>query len=81
MVENKNNYNKNDTMVGKGFTITYEMLENLNKKSTVITSYSIHYTKLYDTRSVLETIPDKFPILSTNITDPIFKFSIFDAHW
>jgi len=34
LVENKNNYNKNDTMVGKGFTITYEMLENLNKKST-----------------------------------------------
>ena len=34
LVENKNDYNKDDTMVGKGFTITYEMLENLNKKST-----------------------------------------------
>ena len=31
-VPNKNNYNKDDTMMGKGFTITYEMLENLNKK-------------------------------------------------
>jgi len=34
LVENKNNFNKDDTMVGKGFTITYEMLENLNKKSS-----------------------------------------------
>jgi curved DNA-binding protein CbpA len=32
-VPNKSNYNKDDTMVGKGFTITYQMLENLDKKS------------------------------------------------
>lgn len=32
-VPNKNNYHKDDTMVGKGFTITYQMLENLDKKS------------------------------------------------
>ena len=32
-VPNKSNYHKDDTMVGKGFTITYQMLENLNKKS------------------------------------------------
>ena len=32
LIQNKNNYNKDDTMVGKGFTITYKMLENLNKK-------------------------------------------------
>ena len=31
-VPNKNNYDKEDTMVGKGFPITYEMLENLDKK-------------------------------------------------
>ncbi|MBA4461254.1 MAG: DnaJ domain-containing protein [Nitrosopumilaceae archaeon] len=31
-VPNKSNYNKDDTMVGKGFTITYQMLENLDKK-------------------------------------------------
>ena len=31
-VPNKSNYNKDDTMVGKGFTITYEMLDNLDKK-------------------------------------------------
>lgn len=31
-VPNKTNYNKDDTMVGKGFTITYQMLENLDKK-------------------------------------------------
>jgi len=31
-VPNKNNYNKDDTMMGKGFTITYQMLENLDKK-------------------------------------------------
>lgn len=31
-VPNKNNYPKDDTMVGKGFTITYQMLENLDKK-------------------------------------------------
>ncbi len=29
----KQNYNKDDTLVGKGFTITYQMLENLDKKS------------------------------------------------
>lgn len=34
LIENKNNFNKDDTMVGKGFTITYKMLENLNKKSS-----------------------------------------------
>jgi curved DNA-binding protein CbpA len=33
-VPNKTDYNKDDTMVGKGFTITYQMLENLDKKST-----------------------------------------------
>ena len=33
-VPNKNNYDKDDTMIGKGFTITYQMLENLNKKSS-----------------------------------------------
>jgi curved DNA-binding protein CbpA len=32
-VPNKSDYNKDDTMVGKGFTITYQMLENLDKKS------------------------------------------------
>ncbi|MDH3677161.1 MAG: J domain-containing protein [Nitrosopumilus sp.] len=31
-VPNKTDYNKGDTMVGKGFTITYQMLENLDKK-------------------------------------------------
>ena len=31
-VPNKDNYNKDDTMMGKGFTITYQMLENLDKK-------------------------------------------------
>ena len=31
-VPNKGNYQKDDTMVGKGFTITYQMLENLGKK-------------------------------------------------
>ncbi len=31
-VPNKDDYNKDDTMIGKGFTITYEMLENLHKK-------------------------------------------------
>ena len=34
LIQNKNNYNKDDTMVGKGFTVTYQMLENLNKKSS-----------------------------------------------
>ena len=33
-VPNKDNYNKDDTMIGKGFTITYQMLENLDKKSS-----------------------------------------------
>ncbi len=33
-VPNKNNYNKDDTMIGNGFAITYQMLENLNKKSS-----------------------------------------------
>lgn len=33
-VPNKNEYNKDATMVGNGFTITYEMLDNLSKKST-----------------------------------------------
>jgi hypothetical protein len=33
-VPNKNDYNKDDTMMGNGFTITYQMLENLNKKSS-----------------------------------------------
>ena len=31
-VSNKTNYNKTDTMMGKGFAITYQMLENLDKK-------------------------------------------------
>lgn len=31
-VPDKEKYNKNDTMIGKGFTITYQMLENLDKK-------------------------------------------------
>ena len=30
---NKAEFEKNDTMVGKGFTITYEMLDNFDKKS------------------------------------------------
>jgi curved DNA-binding protein CbpA len=30
----KDNYSKDATMVGKGFTITYEMLDNLSKKPT-----------------------------------------------
>ena len=33
-VPNKENYGKDSTMVGHGFTITYDMLENLSKKST-----------------------------------------------
>jgi curved DNA-binding protein CbpA len=33
-VPNKNEYDKDDTMVGNGFTITYEMLDNLSKKPT-----------------------------------------------
>ena len=32
-VPNKNEYDKDATMVGNGFTITYEMLDNLSKKS------------------------------------------------
>jgi curved DNA-binding protein CbpA len=31
-VPNKENYGKDDTMVGRGFTITYDMLDNLSKK-------------------------------------------------
>jgi hypothetical protein len=31
-VPNKDNYNKDATMVGHGFTITYEMLDNLSLK-------------------------------------------------
>ena len=31
-VPNKINFNKDDTMIGKGFSITYQMLENLEKK-------------------------------------------------
>lgn len=34
LVPNKDQYDKDDTMVGKGFTITYEMLDNLDKKSS-----------------------------------------------
>ena len=34
LIQNKNNYSKDDTLVGKGFTVTYQMLENLNKKSS-----------------------------------------------
>lgn len=33
-VPNKNEYDKDITMVGNGFTITYEMLDNLSKKPT-----------------------------------------------
>ncbi len=33
-VPNKNEYDKDTTMVGNGFTITYEMLNNLSKKTT-----------------------------------------------
>ena len=33
-VPNKENYGKGATIVGHGFTITYEMLDNLSKKST-----------------------------------------------
>jgi curved DNA-binding protein CbpA len=33
-VPNKENYGKDDTMVGRGFTITYDMLDNLSKKPT-----------------------------------------------
>ena len=33
-VLNKENYAKDATMVGNGFTITYEMLDNLSKKPT-----------------------------------------------
>jgi curved DNA-binding protein CbpA len=34
LVSNKNEYDKDATMVGNGFTITYEMLDNLSKKPT-----------------------------------------------
>ena len=33
-VSNKENYGKDATIIGHGFTITYEMLDNLSKKST-----------------------------------------------
>lgn len=33
-VADKSKFDKNDTMVGNGFTITYDMLENLEKKPT-----------------------------------------------
>ncbi len=33
-VSNKENYAKDATIIGHGFTITYEMLDNLSKKST-----------------------------------------------
>lgn len=33
-VDNKENYQKDATLVGHGFTITYEMLDNLSKKPT-----------------------------------------------
>ncbi len=33
-VKNENNFSKDDTMVGKGFTITYELLDNFYKKSS-----------------------------------------------
>lgn len=33
-IPNKENYGKDATMVGYGFTITYDMLDNLSKKST-----------------------------------------------
>ena len=33
-VPDKSKYSKDDTMVGKGFTITYQMLDNLYKKSS-----------------------------------------------
>ena len=32
-VPNKENYRKDATLVGSGFTITYDMLDNLSKKS------------------------------------------------
>ena len=34
LIPNKENYPKDATMVGNGFTITYEMLDNLSKKPT-----------------------------------------------
>lgn len=33
-VKNENNFSKDDTMVGRGFTITYELLDNFYKKSS-----------------------------------------------
>lgn len=33
-VPNKEDYIKDATMIGHGFTITYEMLDNLSKKPT-----------------------------------------------
>ena len=34
LVSNKENYSKDATLVGNGFTITYDMLNNLSKKQT-----------------------------------------------
>lgn len=34
LIQDKNHYSKDATMVGNGFTITYEMLDNLSKKSS-----------------------------------------------
>jgi len=34
LVSNKENYSKDATLVGNGFTITYHMLDNLSKKQT-----------------------------------------------
>jgi hypothetical protein len=33
-IDSKNNFSKNDTIVGNGFTITYELLDNFGKKSS-----------------------------------------------
>jgi len=32
LVINKKNFDKDDTMVGKGFNITYKLLDNFDKK-------------------------------------------------
>ena len=34
LVSNKENYSKDATLVGNGFTITYDILNNLSKKQT-----------------------------------------------
>lgn len=44
-VPNKNQYDKDATMVGNGFTITYEMLDNLSKKPTK--NYSLGWTSKF----------------------------------